>query len=337
MDKRLTALALLTAFAAPIAAQAADAPVLKFAIAAPPRTHMIGQVFEPWCERVVKEAGDTVGCKIYAGGVLSPARGLYDAVKNNVAEIAFLSVSYWPNLFEKSSVVGLPFEIDKSEHTSIALWRIFEQGLISDEYKDFRTLALFAYPETLLHTNVPVRTLEDLRGKKIGTLDKVGTEVLAHLGATPFAIQFTDVYTSIQSGLIQGNMVQWTAMQPLKLWEVAKYHTQIRLGGSNAVGIILNKETYAKLGDKAKAAIDKNSGLKYSHELGVFWDKVNLEGRQMVEAQKDNTIFDLNAAEQARWHEKLKPMEKEWVARVPNGAAVLAGYRAARDAAAKGM
>jgi hypothetical protein len=66
----------------------------------------------------------------------------------------------------------------------------------------------------------------------------------------------------------------------------------------------------------------------------AFWDKVNAEGRKIVEAQKGTEIFDLSEAEMARWAKAAEPVIENWIKETPNGAQVLAEFRARRDRAA---
>ena len=40
------------------------------------------------------------------------------------------------------------------------------------------------------------------------------------------------------------------------------------------------------------------------------------------------TIVELTAAQTEAWHQKLRPLEADWVARTPDGAKIIAAYRA---------
>jgi TRAP-type transport system periplasmic protein len=124
-------------------------------------------------------------------------------------------------------------------------------------------------------------------------------------------------------------------VQPLRLWEVAKYHTEAGVYGAVTM-IAMNKQSYDKLPPKAKELIDQNSGEKWSREWGQFWDQVDQEGRQDCLKQKDNTIINLDAKEMQRWRTAMAPVTSAWTKKVAKGAELLKAFRAERDRAASG-
>jgi TRAP-type C4-dicarboxylate transport system substrate-binding protein len=146
------------------------------------------------------------------------------------------------------------------------------------------------------------------------------------LGAAPISLQPSDVYQSMQRGVIDGLLNSWTAVQTFKLHEVTSHHLEVPLGQSPAF-VIFNKDSYAKLPAKARTAIDKSSGEVLSRRLGKATDGNRASGRAMVVAMKDHTISGLDAAETERWRARLQPVIDDWLKATPDGARVLAAFR----------
>jgi TRAP-type C4-dicarboxylate transport system substrate-binding protein len=90
----------------------------------------------------------------------------------------------------------------------------------------------------------------------------------------------------------------------------------------------MNKATYAKLPDKARAAVDRHSGETFAKRMGAAVEVMEKEGRERVRAMAGHTLAEIDPAEAARWRERIAPVVEEWVKRTPNGAEVLAAYRA---------
>ena len=147
---------------------------------------------------------------------------------------------------------------------------------------------------------------------------------------------FSETYQSLMRHTVDAVAVGFTGIQPLKLYEVAKRYTTVLLGSTNVIQA-MNKKTYAKLSDKGKAAVERNSGLKWTRELGKFWDDVAASGRKLVEKQKDTHIYDPPPDVMAQWEKAAAPMAAEWIKRTPNGAKILAEFKAERAKAAKAM
>jgi TRAP-type C4-dicarboxylate transport system substrate-binding protein len=88
----------------------------------------------------------------------------------------------------------------------------------------------------------------------------------------------------------------------------------------------MNKEAYAKLPAKAKAAVDKVAGEGFSGHMGTTTDKMDEEGKKRVEAMPGHVFYTLDPKEEPAWKERTKPIVDKWVKSTPNGAAVLAAY-----------
>jgi TRAP-type C4-dicarboxylate transport system substrate-binding protein len=114
---------------------------------------------------------------------------------------------------------------------------------------------------------------------------------------------------------------------PFKIFEVTNYHTEASLGMEPAY-LLMNKATYEKLPAQAKAAIDKDAGFVLSEKLGALNDTIGEEDRAKVKAMPNHEIIELSSAEAARWKKRLQPVTDEWIKATPDGAKVLAAYRA---------
>ena len=141
---------------------AAGEPIeLKFSSPSPPRAHLNVQFFAPWVKTVTRDSQGTLDVKLVAGRILASHRNIYDRVRTNFAQIGWGIQAFFPGKFPKSEVVGLPLLYDTSREGSLALWHLFEKGLISDEYKAVKLLFVFAFPPNSLHTKFPVKRLDD--------------------------------------------------------------------------------------------------------------------------------------------------------------------------------
>lgn len=333
MKAESIALILLATLAA--APAAADPVKLRFGHPAGPKSHVVSQMVIPWSERLTKASDGTMEITVFPGGQLGGNEVSLDAIKSGVQDFGWINTQYYPGKFSKSEVGLLPFEVNKSEHASIAMWHLFKNGLIADEYSDIKLLALWAYPASTVHTTFPARKLEDFKGKKIATIGQFASDVARRLGATPVAVEFTENYPAIQRGTVNGVFLQWTGVQPLRLWEVAKYHTEAGVYGAVTM-IAMNRQSYDKLPLKARELIDQNSYEKWSREWGQFWDRVDQEGREMTAKEKDNTIIKLDQAELQRWRKAMAPVTDDWIKKTPKGAQILKTFRTERDRAASG-
>jgi TRAP-type C4-dicarboxylate transport system substrate-binding protein len=309
-------------------AWAADPVIIRMANSVPANSHMNVQVFGPWCQRVTAQSDGTVDAKLFPGDAIATSKNMWDRILAGIVDVGYVNTSYYAGQFKKTTVPGLPLLTKESLPASIALWNMMEPGgPLADEWKDVKVVGVFAYPSSGIVATVPIRRMEDLEGKKVGVGARAVGQWIQNLGAAPISLTYSQTYESLQRGLISAYTVGWTGVQPLKLWEVAKYYTAGKFGASSVVGLAMSKKSYEKLPAQGKKAVDDNSGLKFTKELGAFWDRIDNEGRKLVEQHKGTEIFDLNEAELSRWSKAAEPVVAEWIKDTPDGAKVLAEFK----------
>jgi TRAP-type C4-dicarboxylate transport system substrate-binding protein len=306
-----------------VAARADEPIVYKFSFASPPTSWINTQGITPWTEEVAKASGGTLKINVFAGGTLANARNVYDRVINGVAEFgynAFADTDQFPGL----DVSAIPFEADDNVASTKALWHMVEKGIITD-FSRVKPIAVFNIPGNGLNSNKPITKLEDMDGLKVSVAGKVVGEAVTAVGGTPLSLISSELYPSMQRGMIQVMATSFLAIVTFKLDEVTKYHLDVPFGQTPA-GYFMNKEAYTKLPEKDRKAIDSTAGEKLSLTVA------NAGKGQLVDAIKKlstppHSMHKLDAAEYARWKQRLAPIVEEWTKRTPNGAAILAAYR----------
>src|SRR4051812_12135138 len=191
---------------------------LRFAFPAPPTSFFNTQSFTPWAKDVEAASNGTLTIRIVPGLVLATQENVYDRVLKGIADIGFGIQGAVPGQFDRTSVVGLPFEFESPKDSAPAMWRLHQSGLIAEDYKDVKPLALFTFGHSAIHTSkVRVRSLADLKGLKLRAGSRMQSDIVAALGAAPVTLTPPDVFQSISSGLIDGTAIQWTAVLTFKL------------------------------------------------------------------------------------------------------------------------
>ncbi len=306
-------------FASPVGAE----PVtLKLSSPAPPRSYL-HSVFTPWAESVTQASEGTVKVETFYGGTLGSFAVTYDRVVDGVADIGFILTAFAAGKFKQQDVAALPFEAKTASAASTALWKLYEKGVTAGEFDAVRLAAVWTFPNAAIHSKTPIRTLEDLRGKKIVASNLIAGKIIAALGATPVTFRPDEAYQAIARGTADGALMPFTGMEVFKIHEVTKYHLDVALGSDSAV-LIMNKRRYDALPAAAKQAIDKLSYLALSQKLG---NRTDFEWQQKRNLVKDSTST-LAPEEETRWKKILEPLANEWAKETPKGAKVLETFRA---------
>jgi TRAP-type transport system periplasmic protein len=309
-----------------VAASAKADPVqLKFAYPSAPNNALF-QGMQGWVDDVNKTANGAIEVKLFPGGVIADNSNMYDRVTGGVADIGFAVFGPVSSVFPKTNVGTLPFEARNHREDALALWALYEKGIIKDEFTKFHPLAFVVFPGLVIHSKKPIHTLADVKGMKISVEGRVLSQMIPRLGAAPISLQPGELYQSLQRGLVDAVPQGWPSVPTFHLDEVTNFHLEVPLG-FNTGYVAMNNDSYAKLPPEAKAAIDKLSGKVFVERLVAADDTMQAVGRDATKALPGQTIAQLDPAEEARWKEAVAPVTEDWVKSTPDGAHVLAAFR----------
>jgi TRAP-type transport system periplasmic protein len=286
------------------------------------------QMQQPWIEAVEKDSEGTLKLQPFFGNSLADLFNIYDRVVSGVADIGNGVQGSIGGKFPGSSVVELPSDI-KAREGAASFWKLYQDGLIAKEYEGVKVLALFVYPQSFLNANKPVKRLEDAKGLRFATLTKADARMASLLGGAPLSTNPVEVYQILQHRGADGVIIGWLGLVGFKLAEVTDHHLVVGLGSGGGF-LLMNKDAYAKLPAKAKAALDKHSGYGASRDaFGTALDRIYANSQAVVRGQPNQTITTVAGAELADYQKTLvDPLNADWQKSVPNGAAIFAAYRA---------
>ncbi len=165
--------------------------------------------------------------QVYGAGEVVPAFGVFDGVSRGVAEMGHAAAYYWTGKAPASVFfTSVPFGLTAQETNA---WLHYGEGLAlwREVYRPFN-LVPFAGGNTGVQMggwfNREINSVEDLRGLKM-RIPGIGGEVLNRAGGTAVVLPGGELYTSLQTGVIDAT--EWVGPyndQALGLHEVARYY-----------------------------------------------------------------------------------------------------------------
>jgi TRAP-type C4-dicarboxylate transport system substrate-binding protein len=314
----------LAALAAPAFA---DGPVqLRYGDPGPADASIHTDLVAPWAAKVNKESDGTLDVKVFVGYSLVNMVNTLDRVSNGVADIAFCILGPVSSQFPKTLVATLPFEAENAHEAGLALQRLYDKGIIADEWTKVKPIGFGVFANLSYHTIPPVKTMADLKGLKISVQGRLSSGTLQALGGTPISLPINEVYESLQRGMVVGSAIGWPAAVSFKLTDFTHNHVQASLGGEAAI-MIMNNQTYAKLSGKAKQTIDANIETPYTNWFNKVIDDTERDNIAITQKMGNQTIYKLPPDELAQWKAKVAPVIADWEKNTPDGEHVLAAFR----------
>jgi TRAP-type transport system periplasmic protein len=328
--------AALTTWSVAARADGSAPTLLRFGYPNPPNTEQYHDLIEGWTNKVNSDAGGLFRVQIFAGSTLIDMRSTLDRVEDGVADIAFCVLGPVSSLFPQTLVATLPGVADDSRSASLALQRLYDTGVIADEWKKVKPLGFGIYPGLTFHTIRAVKTLADIKGLKISIQDRLAGQTLEALGGVPISLPLDQVYPALQHGTIQGVTLGWPGVAGYKLTDVVKYHVLEPFGAIEAA-IVMNNATYAKLSPDAKRVIDADTGTFLTDWFGRLVDHTTQQAIDDIKNMKGQTVAPLSPDQRVLWMKQIEPVIAGWEKSTPDGTRVLAAFRKEVAAAHSGQ
>ncbi len=328
MKSLIAVLTLAAALAAAGRADAAGSIELKFGFPNPPTAWINTIGIGNWAKNIAIASNDTVHIKVFAGGSVVNQRNVYDRVLNGVVDFGYGPFGEISDQMPRTEVTALPFEADNMVEASKALWRMLQAGTFDQDFARLHPITAFCLPPSGLHTVAKeVRTLDDLKGMKIISATRINGEVVERLGATVVSLTNPQSYAALNRGVAAGTMLSDAGLVVFKLQEVTHYHLNLPLGCS-AGGFFMNKAAYSRLPATAQHAIDAASGTPMADFMAEEAHAQDLKAHAVIAQRPGAVMVKLAPDEAERWRARLAPVAEDWAKATPDGAEVLAAYRA---------
>ncbi len=277
-------------------AESAEAEVTLVMAVVNPVDSFVGQTDTAFNEKVEELSGGKIKVDLQASGVLGSENDVLDTMLGGGGTIdmsrisAFALTSYGG---EKSSLLSVPYTFVNRQH----FWNFAESDLASEFLMEPHengagVRGLFYGEEGFRHffTVKEVKGLEDLKGMKLRVSnDPIMNGMVNGLGASPTVVSFNELYSALQTGVVDG------AEQPIANYKSNAFPevaNNLILDGHTlgAIQVIITDEAWDKLTEEqqnilveaGKYASEYNKKISEEAENKVL-DELKAEGCNVVE------------------------------------------------------
>ena len=322
--------------AALVASAVAAAPVhaqttLTMSSWVSPTHHITAVVLQGWANEVEKVTSGRVKMQMLPKHPSAPP-GTFDAVREGLVDVSFVTASYTPARHILPLIAELPGAGDTALANSIAYSRIYWKHFHKvGEYKGVKQLGVFTHGPGQMFTKKPVKGIADVQGLKIRTGGGVAEQVAKALGASAFVKPAPESYELLKSGVADGVFFPMESVVSFKLDTVLEQATLFPGGMySSAFGFFMNEDKWNKLPKQDQEAIDKISGEWIARHAGRSWDDADKKGMDAL--QKSGVkIVNADAAFVAEVKKRSAPIIEDWITKAKakgvDATAILAEFR----------
>jgi TRAP-type transport system periplasmic protein len=296
-----------------------------------PQHHITAVVLQGWANEAEKVTNGRVKFTMLPKHPSAPP-GTFDAVRDGLVDLSFVTASYTPARHVLPLLPELPGSGETALANSVAYSRIYWKHFHKvGEYKGVKLLGVFTHGPGQMFTRKPVRSIADVQGLKIRTGGGVAEKVAKALGASAFVKPAPESYELLSSGVADGVFFPLESIISFKLDTVLEQATLFPGGMySSAFGFFMNEDKWNKLPKQDQEAIEKISGEYIARLAGNSWDEADRKG---MEALKKSGVKIVNANSEmvAEVKKRSAPIVDDWVqaasAKGVDAAKILAEFR----------
>lgn len=261
-------------------------------------------------EIVEKETGGKIKVETYHSGQLGDDRTMMEALQLGTQEMTIPSTAPIANFVPEFSVFDIPFLFPSEEVADKVLLESDIAKELLDKLPDQGMVGL-AYWENgfrdLTNDKIPVATAKDFKNLKIRTMEnELHIDAFRALGANPTPMAFSELFTALQQGTVDGQENPIATIYLQKYYEVQKYLSTTHHVYSPFVVLLSKKfwdestpeekEILVKAAEEAgdyERQLNREANKKYLEELkkaGMVVTEVTPEAREEMKKITDKVI-----------------------------------------------
>ncbi|TQM09035.1 TRAP transporter substrate-binding protein [Pseudonocardia kunmingensis] len=271
-----------------------------------PENHPQFIALEAMGERLRERTGGAYDIEVYPNETLGAQRETIELVQSGTLEMAYVGGPLLENFNPDFVVFNLPFTFDSQDHQRQVT---NDPAIVSELYsslddQNIRVLGAFhGGVRSVYNADRPITTPADLAGMKIRVIESdTNIEMMRLMGGSGTPMGQGEVYTAIQSGVIEGGENNELIYANLKHAEVAPYYSYTRHLMFPDY-LIINPAVLEGLSPEHRAIFEEELGVAIEEEAELWKREVAVA----TQAAKDAGA-QFNEVDAAAFAEALRPL-----------------------------
>ncbi|MFK7889412.1 MAG: TRAP transporter substrate-binding protein [Granulosicoccus sp.] len=176
-----------------------------------------------------------------------------------------------------------------------------------------------------LNSTKPLRGIEDLKNFKFRSPPGMESEIFASLGAKPVVMDFTEVFTALETGIVDGADASTLAVNTsIGIYDIAKHTTYPGFHSMSSDQLACRTDAWEKL----PAAHQRIIEIAHKALMGDYVMVTLVENGEALTKmpEKGVTLYDWSAEDRAAFRTAAQAAWNDWGTKTPEAAALVASH-----------
>ena len=258
-----------------------------------------------------ESTGGKLCIEIYHSAQLGQEKDTIEQTQFGAIDLNRVSLGPFNNIIEETQVPSLPYIFRSVDHMHKVMDGPIGQEIL-DAFAAHDLIGLAFYDggsRSFYNKEKPIKSMADLKGMKFRVMQSdMFVDMVSALGANATPLPYGEVYSSIQTGVIDGAENNWPSYDTSGHFEVAKYYTLDQHLIVPEV-LVMSKKSWDKLSAEEQAAVREaaKASVPVMRELWVAQEK---KSEDKVRAAGSEIITDID---KTPFIEAMKPVYEKYV------------------------
>ena len=248
-------------------------------------------------EKLVEEkTGGNVDVQLFPAGQLGSEKEYVKGMELGTVDMCVISTGYMSNLVPEAAVITFPYIFENWDHVKEFYWGEVGQDL-AQLFVDKTGIRVVMYGccgfRDMATAGKKIESIEDFKGVKFRSPEiPVYMEMFNAIGASPTPIPYTELYSALQTRVVDGAETDPANMIYLNLFEIADYVIKTgHIYGGDV--IVMDDNAYAKLPAEYQKAVDEAAIETFDwhfktiiEENNAAYDMLKEKGMELITIDK---------------------------------------------------
>lgn len=280
--------------------------------------HPVSKGIDKFAELVKEKSDGKIIVETFHDSLLGSDREVIESAQRGSLELASSSTPNMTSFTNYFTAWDLPYIFENKDEVYKAVdgkpGEIIREEM---EHSGFKVIFFPDYGFRQVVNNVrPIKLPEDLAGLKVRTTNsKIEQADFKQFGASPTPVAWSEVFTALQQGTVEGEGNSYSLLWDSKHQEVLSYATEVNYNYSSDI-VVMNKETFDALPK------DYQELIMEAGEEATAWQRELANARE-AEAKQQFIDYGIEVYEPTPEEMKIwkQSVEKVWDEFVVEGAA----------------
>ncbi len=287
--------------------------------------------FKPFADIVNERSKGRLVIELFAPGAIVDAYEQFAAVRKGAVQVAMGVGGFNAKQVPEGDIEqGLPGTFGTTDaafdffmnYKDAAFYRLLDEAY---REKGVHLLKSCGPINNVLISRQPIRSVDEIKGKKIRASGGGYEDLVKNLGAAPVQLAGAELFMALQTGTVDGVCYPDYGIGTMKFWDAAKGLLLPALGPSSN-GICVNLEEYNRLPDDLKDIVE-DAAVQSGHILMAGVKERAASILETAAKQYGVQIVTLPDAEFAKIRKAAEPVLDKAAAMTPRSAKLVALIR----------